>query len=187
MAALTAYQYVVDLAVPEPGGTVLVNGAAGGVGHFLVQLLKHRGNRVIAVASGRHEDFLRGLGVDEYVDYTTTAVADVAHKVDQIFDTVGGPHGHRLTPALRDGGVLSPVFFGDYHDDDLAARGIRVAGGQVRSDGRQLGELAELIDSGAVRVHLDSVYPLAEAWRAHERAERGHLQGKIVLHVRDAG
>ncbi|MBL7502315.1 NADP-dependent oxidoreductase [Frankia sp. CNm7] len=187
MAGLTAYQYLVDHAKPEPGSTVLVNGAAGGVGHFLVQLVRHRGARVIAVASGRHEDFLRGLGVDEYVDYTTTAVTDVARDVDYLFDTVGGPHGHRLTPALRDGGVLSPVFFGDYHDHELAARGIQRASGQVHSDGRQLGELAELIDSGAVRVHLDSTFPLTEAWRAHERGERGHLQGKIVLRVAGAG
>ncbi|MBL7489027.1 NADP-dependent oxidoreductase [Frankia sp. AgB1.9] len=186
MAGLTAYQYVVDLVKIEPGSTVLVNGAAGGVGHLLVQLARHLGARVIAVASTRHEDFLRGLGADEYVDYTTTAVADAAHDVDYLFDTVGGPHGYRLTPALRAGGTLSPVFFGDYHDAELAARDIRTAGGQVHSDGRQLGELAELFDSGALRVHLDSAYPLAEAWRAHERGEGGHLGGKIILRVAGA-
>ncbi|WP_250286658.1 MULTISPECIES: NADP-dependent oxidoreductase [unclassified Frankia] len=183
MAGLTAWQYVVDHAAVTPGSTVLVNGAAGGVGHFLVQLARDLGARVIAVASTRHEDFLRGLGADEYIDYTTTDVADAAKGVDHLFDTVGGPLGHRLTPAIRDGGVLSPVFFGDYREEDLARRGIRLLGGQVRSDGRQLAELAGLLDSGAVRVAVDSVHRLAEAWRAHERAEQGHIQGKIVLSV----
>ncbi|MCK9904584.1 NADP-dependent oxidoreductase [Frankia sp. Cpl3] len=186
MAGLTAWQYAVDIAPVLPGTTVLVNGAAGGVGHFLVQLARHRGaSRVIAVASTCHEDFLRGLGADEYIDYTTTDVAEAAKDVDHLFDTVGGPHGHRLTPAVRDGGLISPVFFGDYHDADLARRGIKTASGQVRSSGTQLAELADLLATGTVRVGIDSVYPLAEAWRAHERAEQGHIQGKIVLAVSD--
>ncbi|SNQ46957.1 NADPH-quinone reductase [Frankia canadensis] len=183
MAGLTAWQFLADIAPVSPGETVLVNGAAGGVGHFLVQLARRAGARVIAVASTRHEAFLRGLGADEYIDYTTTRVADVAKEVDVLFDTVGGPHGHLLTPAIRDGGRLVPIFFGDYHDDELARRGVRHGGGQVRSHGGQLAELVALIDEGEIRVAVDEVFPLAEAWRAHERAERGHIQGKIVLRV----
>ena len=110
MAGLTAYQFLFDHVRLEPGKTVLVNGAAGGVGHFLVQLAKTKGASVIGVASGRHEAFLRELGVDRFVDYTTTAAEEVVRDVDHLFDTVGGPHGHRFLPVLRRGGTISPVF-----------------------------------------------------------------------------
>ncbi|MFC4585174.1 NADP-dependent oxidoreductase [Sphaerisporangium corydalis] len=183
MAGLTAYQFLFDHVRLEPGRTVLVNGAAGGVGHFLVQLAKTRDARVVAVASGRHEGFLRGLGADEFVDYTTTRVQEVVRDVDHVFDTVGGPDGHRFLPVVRRGGTISPVFFGDYHTERAAELGITFPGGQVRSDGAQMAELARLADAGSLRVGVDGVYALADAAKAHDRAERGHIQGKIVLRV----
>jgi NADPH:quinone reductase-like Zn-dependent oxidoreductase len=183
MAALTAYQYLFDHARLDDGSTVLVNGAAGGVGHFIVQLARTRAARVIGVASGRHSAFLEDLGVDEFIDYTTTAVADVAHDVDYLFDTVGGPDGYRFLPVVRRGGTISPVFYGEYHRDRAASLGISFASGQVHSDGAQMAELARLIDDGLLRVGIDSVFPLAQASRAHQRAEQGHIQGKIVLQV----
>ncbi len=183
MAGLTAYQFLFDHVRLEPGKTVLVNGAAGGVGHFLVQLAKTKGAYVIGVASGRHEAFLRELGVDRFVDYTTTAAEEVVRDVDHLFDTVGGPHGHRFLPTLRRGGTLSPVFVGEYHRERAAELGITFVSGQVHSDGGQLAELARLIEAGHIRAGIDGVFPLAEAAKAHERAEQGHIQGKIVLRV----
>ncbi|WUN35933.1 NADP-dependent oxidoreductase [Kitasatospora sp. NBC_00315] len=187
MAGLTAYQYLFERigldAERAPGRTVLVNGAAGGVGHFAVQLAKGLGAQVIGVASGRHEEFLRRLGVDRFVDYTTTVVGDVVRGVDHLVDTVGGPDGHRLLPVIRPGGTLSPVFLGEYHRERAHEAGITFKGGQVRSDGQQMGALAALIESGRLRVGVDSVFPLERAADAHRRADRGHIQGKIVLRV----
>ncbi|WP_433246958.1 NADP-dependent oxidoreductase [Streptosporangium sp. CA-135522] len=184
MAGLTAYQYLFDHIQLEPDKTVLVNGAAGGVGHFVTQLAKTAGAHVIAVASGRHEEFLRDLGVDRFIDYTTTAVEEVVVRdVDYLVDTVGGPHGHRFLPALKPGGTISPVFHGDYHREHAAELGITFVSGQVHSDGAQMAELARLIDAGRLRVGVDSVFPLADASKAHERAEQGHIQGKIILSV----
>lgn len=183
MAGLTAYQFLFDHVRLEPGRTVLVNGAAGGVGHFLVQLARTREARVIGVASGRHGNFLRDLGVDRFIDYTTTAVEDAVREVDHVFDTVGGPYGHRFLPLVRRGGTISPVFYGEYHRERAAELGITFPSGQVHSDGAQMAELARLIDAGRLRVGIDSVFPLAEAAQAHSRAERGHVQGKIVLRV----
>ncbi|MFE0105282.1 NADP-dependent oxidoreductase [Streptomyces sp. NPDC059009] len=183
MAGLTAYQFLFDHIGLEPERRVLIRGAAGGVGHFAVQLAKTRSAHVIAVASGRHEKFLRSLGVDEFIDYTATepaaAVAD--GTVDHVVDCVGGPHGHRLLSAIRRGGTISPVFLGDYQPERAAELGIEFRPGQVHSDGAQLGELARLIDAGRVRAEIDSVYPLADAAQAHRRVEQGHIQGKIVL------
>ncbi|MEU1501871.1 NADP-dependent oxidoreductase [Streptomyces sp. NPDC005732] len=198
MAALTAWQYLVDLGhdVPSPftgrvhrpvpitpDMTVLVNGAAGGVGHFALQLAKWKGAHVVAVASGRHEQFLRGLGADEFVDYTRTPVADVVRGVDLVIDTVGGPHSSRLLTVLKRGGTMLPVFFAQYDAEETARRHITVSNIQVRSNGLQLAEIGRLLDDGTLQVGVDSTYPLHEAARAHTRAAQGHIQGKIVLTV----
>ncbi|MEH1169442.1 NADP-dependent oxidoreductase [Micromonospora sp. CPCC 205539] len=198
MAGLTAWQFLIDLGhdhpspfqtarhrpVPlGPGTTVLVNGAAGGVGHFGLQLAKQKGAHVIAVASGKHESFLRELGADEFIDYTISRPEEVVGDVDLILDTVGGNGSHRFLSSLKRGGALFPVFFGEFDPDEVANLGVTVSGTQVRSSGRQLSELGRLLDAGTVRVAIDSSFPLAQAGEAHERAARGHLQGKIVLTV----
>lgn len=178
MAGLTAYQFLFDHIDLPWDKKVLVNGAAGGVGHFAVQLAKTRRATVVGVASTRHQDFLRSLGVDEFVDYTTDSA--LPHDVDVILDTVGGPKAYELVPALRPGGTLMPVFYGEYHREQAP---VTFRGGQVHSDGQQLAALAHLIDTGQLTVGIDSTFPLTEAWKAHKRAEEGHLQGKIVLEV----
>ncbi|MFA1551385.1 NADP-dependent oxidoreductase [Actinomadura chokoriensis] len=183
MAGLTAYQFLFDHVQLGRDKTVLVNGAAGGVGHFLVQLAKTKHAHVVGVASGRHEAFLRELGVDQFIDYTTTAVEEVAHDIDHLFDTVGGPHGHRFLPVVKPGGTISPVFLGEYHRERAAELGITFKPGQVHSDGPQMAELARLIDAGRLRVGIDSVFKLMDAPKAHERADKRHIQGKIVLQV----
>jgi NADPH:quinone reductase-like Zn-dependent oxidoreductase len=199
MALLTAWQFLVEIGhdhpnplqpklhrpVPLDGKTVLVNGAAGGVGHFVVQLAKWKGAHVIAVASGEHESFLRELGADEFIDYTKAAPEDIAHDVDLVLDTLGGPTTGRFLQTLKPGGALFPVFpLGFIGADEAAKRGFTVSATQVRSSGHQLAELARLLDAGTIRVAVDSTFALADARRAHERAARGHIRGKIVLTVR---
>jgi NADPH:quinone reductase-like Zn-dependent oxidoreductase len=163
---------------------VLVNGAAGGVGHFALQVAKLRGARVIAVASGAHEAFLRDLGADAYIDYTKARPEEVAHDVDVVLDTVGGAASSRFLASLTRGGALYPVYpLGFAGHDEAAARGVEVSSTQVRSNGAQLAQLGRLLDGGAIRVAIDSRFPLAQAAQAHERAARGHIQGKLVLTV----
>ncbi|MEU5633253.1 NADP-dependent oxidoreductase [Streptomyces rishiriensis] len=196
MAALTAWQYLVELGhdVPSPftgrvhrpapitpGMTVLVNGAAGGVGHFAVQLAKWKGAHVIAVASGRHEQFLRELGADEFIDYTRTRATDVVSGLDLVIDTVGGPDSSRFLTVLKRGGTMLPVFFAQYDPQETARLGITVSNIQVRSSGPQLAEIGSLLEEGTLQVGVDSTYPLPDAGSAHTRAAQGHLQGKIVL------
>lgn len=197
MAGLTAWQFLIELGhdvqnplqpdrhrpVPLNGKMVLVNGAAGGVGHFAVQLAKWKGAHVIAVASGTHESFLRELGADEFIDYTKRPPEDVAHDVDLVVDTLGGPTTGRFLRTLKRGGALFPVFLGFSDAAEAVTRGITVSMTQVRSNGLQLAELGRLLDNGTVRVAIDSTFPLADARKAHERAARGHIQGKIVLTV----
>jgi len=197
MSGLTAWQYLIELGhseanpfqpaphrpVPLQGKRVLVNGAAGGVGHLAVQLAKWQGAHVIAVASGGHEVLLRELGAAEFIDYTKTPAEDVAHDVDVVLDTLSGPTTGRFLRTLRRGGALFPVFLGFADAEEAAQRGITVSMAQVRSSGAQLAEFGRLLADGTVRVVIDSTFPLAEARQAHERAARGHIQGKIVLTV----
>jgi NADPH:quinone reductase-like Zn-dependent oxidoreductase len=198
MSLLTAWQFMIELGHNEPnplqpnkhvpvpleGKNVLVNGAGGGVGHFAVQLAKWKGAHVIAVASGRHEAFLRDLGADEFIDYTKTAAEDVVHDIDLVIDGVGGPTTGRFLRTLKRGGALFPIFpLGFSGSKEAEKLGVTVSATQVRSSGAQLTELAGLLSDGTIRVAIDSTFPLAEASKAHERAAQGNIQGKIVLTV----
>ncbi|MBH0780503.1 NADP-dependent oxidoreductase [Nocardia sp. NEAU-351] len=184
MAALTAWQQIHRAGAVLPGERVLVVGAAGGVGHFAVQLARSHGAKVVAVASGRHEKFLRELGVDTFVDYTADDPVTAVGTVDAVIDcvgSVGGADAARWLPAVVDGGRLNPITLAFYPPEELSRRGIVTVGTQVSSSGADLRALNELFDAGRLTVAIDSVYPLNEARGAHERAERGHLRGKIVL------
>lgn len=198
MSGLTAWQFLIELGHDHPSPfqearhhpmalgsetTVLINGAAGGVGHLALQLAKWKGARVIAVASGPHETFLRELGADEFIDYTKERPEEAARDIDLVLDTVGGPHSRRFLHTLKRGGSLYPVYFGEFDDAENEKLGVTVTGTQVRSNGAQLAELARLLDAGTVRPAIDSTFPLTDASAAHERAARGHIRGKIVLTV----
>jgi NADPH:quinone reductase-like Zn-dependent oxidoreductase len=148
-----------------------------------VQLAKWKGAHVIAVASGTHGSFLREIGADEFIDYTKSAPEDIAHDVDLILDTLGGPTTGRFLRTLKRGGALFPVFPGFSDAEEAAKLGITISMTQVRSNGPQLAELGRLLDAGTVRVAIDSTFPLADARKAHERAASGHTRGKIVLTV----
>jgi len=198
MSLLTAWQFLIDPGHNEPnplqpnrhepvpldGKTVVVNGAAGGVGHFAVQLAKWQRARVIAVATGEHEAFLRDLGADEFIDYTRTKPEDVVREADLVVDSVGGASTGRFLGTLKLGGALFPVFpLGFSGTKEAQKMGITVSTTQVRSNGAQLAQLRDLLAAGTVRVGVDSTYALADARRAHERAARAHIRGKIVLTV----
>lgn len=196
MSLLTAWQFMVEVGHEEPnplqpnphvpvalaGKKVLVNGAAGGVGHFAVQVAKLKGAHVTAVASGRHEALLRELGADEFIDYTRTRPEDISRDLDLVIDAVGGANSSRFLKAIKRGGALFPVFpLGFTGAEEAAKLGITVSATQVRSNGRQLTELASLLNDGSIQVVLDSTFSLSDAREAHERAANGHIQGKIVL------
>ncbi len=198
MSLLTVWQFMIELGhdvknplqpnrhepVPLGGKTVLVNGAAGGVGHFAVQIAKWKDARVIAVASGKHEALLRDLGADEFIDYTKTPPEDVVREVDLVIDAVGGPNSGRFLRTLKRGGALFPIFpLGFSGAEEAANLGVTVSSTQVQSSGTQLMEVGRLLDAGTIRVVIDGTFTLADARKAHERAAQGHTQGKIVLTV----
>ncbi|MET9479498.1 NADP-dependent oxidoreductase [Streptomyces sp. NPDC006638] len=188
LAGLTAWQSLVDTAEVEAGQRVLVHAAAGGVGHFAVQIAKHLGAYVIGTASAAKHEWLRALGADEVVDYRTVRFEDVVRDVDAVIDLVGDGHdstSSRSLRTLRPGGHLVVVPSGVSPDLAGAAheQGVRVSDFLVEPDGHTLSRIARLIDGGAVTVGLDDVLPLEQAAEAHRRGEAGETRGKLVLHV----
>ena len=181
-AALTAWQSLFNAGGLTAGQRVLIHAAAGGVGHFAVQFAKQRGAYVIGTASGRNIDFLRELGADEVIDYTTTAFEDVVRDVDVVLDTIGGDTQERSWQVLKPGGILVSIV--QPPSADLAAQhGVRLAFLGASQNVDDLNAIAELIDTGKVKPAVSSVLPLHEVRDAHALSETLHTRGKIVMKV----
>ncbi|AZM91300.1 NADP-dependent oxidoreductase [Streptomyces sp. W1SF4] len=181
LAALTAWQALVDTADVRPGERVLVHAAAGGVGHLAVQIAKARGAYVIGTASAGKHELLRSLGADEVVDYRAVSFEDVVADVDVVLDGLGGEVAERSLSVLREGGRLVTLPGPDDVPDDT--RGFRADWVLVEPDRLGLREIAALADRGALKPLVDTVLPLEQAAKAHGIGELGRTTGKIVLTV----
>jgi NADPH:quinone reductase-like Zn-dependent oxidoreductase len=182
VAGVSAWQALFDRAGLHSGQTALVAGAAGGVGHFAVQFAKVAGGRAIGTGSMRNRDFVLGLGADEYVDYGHEDVGEAVSGADVALDTVGGDTTASLLPALRQGGLLVTIA-GSPPEEAARERGVRVELLINSPKPEQLTRIAELVAGGDVHVEIAEAMPLADAKRAHELSEGGHVRGKLVLTV----
>lgn len=183
LAGLAAWQILVDTANVQPGQRVLVNAAAGGVGHLAAQVAKSRGATVVGTARAPKHPALRRFGVDEPIDYTTTDVAEAAGRVDIVIDLVGG--SANLVPTLGPGGLFVNVPSAAPADvaDAVRARGARYTPFLVEPDREGLTALSQLVEDGELRVEVAATFPLAQAAEAHVLGEAGRTVGKIVLTV----
>ncbi len=184
LTALTAWQAMFDTAGLSAGQRVLVNAAAGGVGHLAVQLAKWKGATVIGTASARNAEFVRGLGVDQFVDYGAEDFTQTVDPVDLVFHTIDAEHRPKSWLVVKPGGWLVSITGPVAPEETEAARasGIMVL---VKPNAGQLREIARLIDDGAVKVTLDAVYPLEKVADAHRHVDGGHTRGKVVLKIGD--
>jgi NADPH:quinone reductase-like Zn-dependent oxidoreductase len=182
MAALTARQALETVGL-QAGQTILIHGAAGGVGTFAVQFAREQGARVLATAPANNVAFLRELGVAEVIDYTATRFKEVLRAVDAVFDTVGAEVLERSWAVLKPGGVLVTIA-GQVDPAAAEARGVRGLFVMTPQNATaQLTKIASLIDVGRVKPIVSTVLPLAQARQAHELNQSGHTRGKIVLRV----
>jgi NADPH:quinone reductase-like Zn-dependent oxidoreductase len=188
LAALTAYQALFDAADLKADETVLVHAAAGGVGHFAVQLARAHGAHVLGTASRANHRFLTELGVDRPIDYRQVdfreAVRDILRGggIDVVLDLVGDGTAVRSADILADHGRIVSIT----DPDGIAALkelGIGAKFVFVEPDGRQLTTITGLIEEGEVVPHVAEVMALSDAARAHELSRGGHVCGKIVLTV----
>jgi NADPH:quinone reductase-like Zn-dependent oxidoreductase len=183
LAALTAYQALVDTADIRPGQRVLIHAAAGGVGHLAVQIAKAYGAHVIGTASAGKHELLRELGADELIDYRTTDFTEAVYTVDVVLDSLAGDVRTRSLNILREGGILVSILPGGNDADarKAAELGVRLEGMLVEADHAGMRAIAELAEQGKLRAHIDATFPLAEAAKAHAHGETGRTTGKIVL------
>ena len=182
IGALTAWQALFDTARLTEGQSALIHAAAGGVGHFAVQLAKWKGATVIGTASQRNLDFLRRIGVDKAIDYHKRQFEDVVKNVDVVLDTIGGDIQKRSWKVLKKGGILISIV-SPPSQQEADANGVYQAFIRTQSNAAQLAEIAELIDSGELVSIVETVLPLSEARHAQELSQAGHTRGKIVLKI----
>jgi NADPH:quinone reductase-like Zn-dependent oxidoreductase len=183
LTSLTAIWALEDTAKLKAGETILIQGGAGGVAGFAIQLAKHIGATIVTTTSARNADYVRQLGADRVIDYNKEDFTTAAGACDVVFDTVGGDVQVRSYAVLKPGGRLvfiapTPAGFTPSRKD------VAVLRPRVARDRAHLERMIELLDAGAVWPPAITRYKLADAAEAHRVSEGRHLQGKLVLMVR---
>ncbi|MEU0246573.1 NADP-dependent oxidoreductase [Streptomyces sp. NPDC006235] len=183
LVSLTAWQALVEHADLKSGQRVLIHAAAGGVGHVAVQIAKARGAYVIGTASAGKHEFLRGIGVDETVDYRETDFAEAVKDADVVLDTIGGDTALRSLRVLRPGGVVVSILPGGSDDfyEEAERLGVRAVRMLVDADRAGMETIAELAETGKLRATIAGTYPLSAAAQAHATGDTGRTTGKLVL------
>src|SRR6201994_4507285 len=183
LAGLTAIVTIEDTLKLNKGETILIQGGAGGVAAFAIQLAKHLGARVITTTSAANHDYVRSLGADEIIDYNKVDFTKVVKDCDAVFDTVGGDVAQRSFAVLKPGGRAAFIASGPQapkpERSDVTA--LRPA---VPRDRPHLQRIGELVRMGAVRPPEVTKYKLSDAVAAHRVSESRHFRGKLVFVVR---
>lgn len=190
LAALTAWQAIVDIGHVKAGQRVLIHAASGGVGHFAVQIAKSIGAHTIGTASSSKHAFLRDLGLDEAIDYTQTDFSDALRDIDFVLDPIGADYGPRSIRTMRSGGTLvslAPRKVDPHLAEHARTHGIRSETMIVESDFHALSCITSLLESGGLAPHISAVYPLADAGLGHRMLESGRTAGKLVLDASSFG
>ncbi|GAB4016722.1 NADP-dependent oxidoreductase [Spirosoma migulaei] len=181
LAVLTAWQSLTEHGHLKAGDRLLIQAASGGVGHLAVQLAKAIGAYVIGTASGKNEAFVRSLGVDEFIDYTTTDVEKAVQNVDLVFDTAGVDTVFKSAKVLKPNGHLISIAYGAM-DKVLAIRpDITAERTQVHTSGSDLETINQFIADGKLKITVSEVLPADQIASAHQQLESRRTTGKIVL------
>src|SRR6201982_793750 len=177
LAGLTAICAIEDTLKLKAGETILIQGGAGGVAAFAIQLSKHLGARVITTASAANHDYLRKIGADEIIDYNAVDFTKAVKGCDAVFDTVGGDVAQRSFQVLRSGGRAAFIASGAQapKPDRSDVTALRPSVGRDR---QHLERILALVAIGAVRPPEVTRYKLSEAAAAHEVSESRHFRGK---------
>ena len=183
LTGLTAVISVETTLKLQRGETILIQGGAGGVASFAIQLAKHLGARVITTTSAANADYVRSLGADEVIDYNPQDFTGAVKACDAVFDTVGGEVAQKSFAVLKPGGRAAFIASGPQapKPDRGDVTALRPAVGRARAP---LERIAALVTAGAVRPPEVKLYRLAQAAQAHRLSESRHFRGKLVFQVR---
>lgn len=183
LAAVTAWQALFNEGKLKAGQRVLIHNTSGGVGSFAVQFAKAAGAYVIGTAAESNRDYVESLGVDQFIDYRKGTFEEEVEAVDLVLAAVGGDDiVARSLAVLNEGGHLVSLI--DEIDEELTKeKKVTFHRLWVKPGSKELSQIRDLLEQGKVKVNLDSIFPLAEAQKAHERSESRRAVGKVVLEV----
>lgn len=182
LAALTAWQAIVKAGVKK-GDRVLIHAAAGGVGHFAVQMAKHLGAYVVGTSSEKNKDFVLSMGADEHIDYAANPFETQVKNIDFVLDTMGGDYIGRSLEIMNSGGTLIsiPSALNTGVEEKSKAKGINGYATFVQSSGEDMKTIAGLLEKGSLKSHISESYTFDQMAAAHHQIESGRTVGKIVV------
>ncbi|RYF93519.1 MAG: NADP-dependent oxidoreductase [Chitinophagaceae bacterium] len=183
LAAMTAWQALVDQAQIKAGQKILIHAAAGGVGHYAVQIAKHFGAYVIGTSSKENKNLVISIGADEHIDYKAVRFEDVCREVDVILETIGGENIDRSLKVLKTGGTIVSLPSGVSEDvkDKAAAQNKNGIFFFVKSNAADMEKIAALLVTGEIKSHVSKRFSFDQIREAHELLESGKTVGKMVL------
>lgn len=183
LAALTAWQVLVQQADLQKGQKVLIHAAAGGVGHFAVQIAKLFGASVIGTASAANQDFLQSLRVEKFIDYTAEDFSAVAKDIDVVLDPLGGETTMKSLQVLKPGGTLVSIVGGAKEPVQQAAaeKSVTAKNYLVHSSGEDMEQLATLLSGRMLKPTISHRFSIAQMADAHRQIESGKTRGKVVV------
>lgn len=190
LAGGTAWEAIMRRLSVKEGETVLIHGAAGGVGSFAVQFAKAAGARVLATASRGNLDFLRDLGADVAIDYESEKPVEVVHDqtqgqgADAVFDIQGDQVVSRSLPALRPFGRIACILPPQGDLTLLYQKNLTLHGIFLTRERERLDEMRPYLEDGRVRPMVAETLPMERVDEAHQRLDSGHGRGKVVLDLR---
>jgi NADPH:quinone reductase-like Zn-dependent oxidoreductase len=187
LAGLTAYQAINEHLKVSEGQKVLIQAAAGGVGHLAVQFAKLNGAFVAGTASGENEEFLKSLGVDQFINYKEEKFEDAFQNGDAILDAMGGEILYRCFSCVKKGGrvvCLPSSTKGDPKAIELAKQhDVEMIWPMMHSDGEEMDKIARLLENKKLQVKIDKVFNLEEIVDAHKAIETHSTDGKVIVKI----
>ncbi len=182
LAGLTAWQCLVDKTNVKQGDKVLIHAGAGGVGSLAIQMAKHLGAYVATTASEKNEEYVKKLGADEFINYRAQQFEEILSDYDVVIDTMGGDILNKSFKILKPGGRLVTIA-GQPDPALIEKHQVKASSYWLTPNGKQLGELGELLEKGILKPQVGSVFGFSaeELQKAHELSETNHAKGKIVI------
>jgi len=182
LVGVSALQALTENLRLSTGQKVLIHGGAGGIGSASIQLAKHLGAHVATTANGNDIGYVKGLGANSVIDYKTQKFEEVVHDLDAVFDTVGGDTYIRSFKVLKRGGRLVSMLE-QPRQDLMKEFGVEAFFQFTQATTERLTRLAEFVDRGALKVHVDKTFPLEQASAAMQHLENCAPKGKVVLKI----
>jgi NADPH:quinone reductase-like Zn-dependent oxidoreductase len=183
LAGVSAIQALEDHIKLQSGQKILVHGGAGGIGHIAIQLAKSLGAYVATTVKAEDGEFVKELGADEVIDYTSQKFEEILKEYDAVFDNVGGETAEKSFQVLKKGGVFVSML-GQPNQELAKKHEVTAIGQGTKTDTDHLNRLTELVDNGKIKVHVDKIFPLEKVQEAFSYQEKNHPQGKVVVKIK---